>query len=30
MTLGVSEEQEELGTSGRRFLADRAPITRVR
>src|SRR6201985_1150474 len=30
MTLGVSEEQEELRTSVRRFLADRAPITRVR
>src|SRR6201994_5098253 len=30
MTLGVSEEQEELRTSVRRFLADRAPISRVR
>jgi alkylation response protein AidB-like acyl-CoA dehydrogenase len=30
MILGVSEEQEELRASVRRFLADRAPITAVR
>ncbi len=30
MMLGVSAEQEELRASVRRFLADRAPITRVR
>jgi alkylation response protein AidB-like acyl-CoA dehydrogenase len=30
MTLGVSEEHEELRASVRRFLADRAPIARVR
>ena len=30
MNLGVSEEHEELRASVRRFLADRAPIARVR
>jgi alkylation response protein AidB-like acyl-CoA dehydrogenase len=30
MMLGVSAEQEELRASVRRFLADRAPLTRVR
>ncbi len=30
MILGVSAEQEELRTSVRRFLADRAPMSRVR
>ena len=30
MNLGVSEEHEELRASVRRFLADRAPLTRVR
>ena len=30
MNLGVSEEHEELRASVRRFLADRAPISRVR
>src|SRR5437763_15594763 len=30
MILGVSAEQEELRASVRRFLADRAPISRVR
>jgi alkylation response protein AidB-like acyl-CoA dehydrogenase len=30
MALGVTEEQEELRNSVRRFLADRAPISRVR
>src|ERR1700728_4886369 len=30
MILGVTAEQEELRASGRRFLADRAPITSVR
>jgi alkylation response protein AidB-like acyl-CoA dehydrogenase len=30
MTLGVSAEQEELRASVRRFLADRAPLPRVR
>src|SRR5215469_3405600 len=30
MKLGVSEEHEELRASVRRFLADRAPISRVR
>src|ERR1700761_7328896 len=30
MILGVSAEQEELRASVRRFLADRAPMTRVR
>src|ERR1700756_1368010 len=30
MILGVTEEQEELRASVRRFLADRAPITAVR
>src|SRR5246127_6011462 len=30
MALGVTEEQEELRDSMRRFLADRAPISRVR
>jgi alkylation response protein AidB-like acyl-CoA dehydrogenase len=30
MALGVTEEQEELRDSVRRFLADRAPISRVR
>ena len=30
MILGVSAEQEELRASVRRFLADRAPLTRVR
>src|SRR2546430_9541772 len=30
MILGVSAEQEELRASVRRFLADRAPMSRVR
>ena len=30
MMLGVSAEQEELRASVRRFLADRAPMSRVR
>ena len=30
MMLGVSAEQDELRASVRRFLADRAPLTRVR
>ena len=30
MILGVSAEQEELRASVRRFLADRAPLSRVR
>ena len=30
MILGVSAEQEELRASVRRFLADRAPLPRVR